>query len=212
VPYYAGDVIAFIEEVIAQPVVLLGHSLGGVITHHITATRPDLVRSALCEDPPLYFCDQSLFEQSVFATIFPVLEREMREAQAAGLPRQHFVEMVAEAQMPWGRNGDHMSARNIESRADSLMLGDPDVWLPAIHGGALSGYDPDATITRPMIILQADPAMGPALFPEHAAQQRLANPAVEVRLVEGAPHGIHQFLGSRQRYIDAVREIIRRGS
>ena len=83
VPFYTEDVIAFIEEVITKPVVLVGHSLGGVITHNITATRPDLVRSALCEDPPLYFCDQSLFEQSLMAGVFPVLEATMRAQMMA---------------------------------------------------------------------------------------------------------------------------------
>ncbi len=63
-----------------------------------------------------------------------------------------------------------------------------------------------------MIILQADPAMGPALFPEHAARQHSANPGVEIRLVEGAPHGIHSFTRSSDRYVEAVREIIRRAS
>jgi pimeloyl-ACP methyl ester carboxylesterase len=101
VPFYTADVIAFIEEVIGAPVVLAGHSLGGVITHHVTATRPDLVLSALCEDPPLYFCDQTLFEQSVFATIFPILEAQMRAAQSSGQPREHFVQMVLDAIMPW---------------------------------------------------------------------------------------------------------------
>ena len=212
VPHYAADVIAFIEEVISAPVVLAGHSLGGVITHHVTATRPDLVRSALCEDPPLYFCDQSLFDQSVFAQIFPVLEASIREAQASGLPRERFVSMVADAVMPWGRAGDTMSRRAVESRADAMMLVDPDVWPPAIHGGALSGYDPDARITRPMIILRADPTMGPAFFPEHATRQRAANPHVEVRLVEGAPHGIHTFLHSKEQYVEALREIMRRAN
>lgn len=212
VPFYAADVVAFIEEVIAEPVVLIGHSLGGVITHHITATRPELVRSALCEDPPLYFCDQSLFEQSIFATVFPVLESSMRAAQASGQSRDGFVSMVADAVMPWGRAGDHMSARAVQSRADAMMQADPDVWVPAIHGGALSGYDPDAHISRPMIILQADPQMGPALFPDHAVRQQGANPGVEIRLIEGAPHGIHQFLGSRDRYVEAVRDIIKRAS
>jgi pimeloyl-ACP methyl ester carboxylesterase len=212
VPFYTADVIAFIEEIIGAPVVLVGHSLGGVITHHLTATRPDLVRAALCEDPPLYFCDQTLFEKSVFANIFPVLESSMREAQAAGKPREHFVSMVADAVMPWGRAGDHMSERAVQSRADALMLADPDVWVPAIHGGALSGYDPDAPIARPMIILQAHPDMGPAFFPDHVARQHAANPDVEICLVEGAPHGIHQFLGSRDRYVEAVRDIIRRAT
>jgi pimeloyl-ACP methyl ester carboxylesterase len=212
VPFYSDDVIAFIDEVVAEPVVLVGHSLGGVITHHITATRPELVLSALCEDPPLYFCDQSLFEQSIMAGVFPILEADMRSAQAEGKPRAHFESMVSDAVMPWGRAGDHMSPRALQSRVDSLMLGDPDVWLPAIHGGALNGYDPDAHITRPMIILQADPNMGPALFPEHAARQHEVNPEIDIRLIDGAPHGIHSFLGSRERYVEAVRDIIQRAS
>jgi pimeloyl-ACP methyl ester carboxylesterase len=212
VPFYSDDVVAFIEEVIAEPVVLVGHSLGGVITHHITATRPDLVTSAMCEDPPLYFCDQSLFEQSIMATVFPILEAAMRKAQAEGQPREFFEAMVGDAVMPWGRAGDHMSARGLQSRADAMMLADPDVWLPAIHGGALSGYDPDARITKPMIILQADPQMGPALFPDHAARQHEVNPEIDIRLIEGAPHGIHSFLGSRERYVEAVRDIIDRAT
>jgi pimeloyl-ACP methyl ester carboxylesterase len=212
VPYYTADVVAFIEEVITEPVVLAGHSLGGVITHHITATRPDLVRSALCEDPPLYFCDQALFEQSVMAKLFPTFEAAMRSAQASGEPREHYEAMVADAVMPWGRAGDHMSERALQSRVDALMLGDPDVWGPAIHGGALSGYDPNASITKPMIILQADPTMGPALFPEHAAWQHAANPDVEIRVVDGAPHGIHTFLGARDRYEEALRDIIERAT
>ena len=212
VPYYTADVVAFIEEVITEPVVLAGHSLGGVITHHLTATRPDLVRSAMCEDPPLYFCDQSLFEQSVFATIFPILEASMRSAQAEARSHEFFVSMVADAVMPWGRAGDHMSAKAVQSRADALMLADPDVWGPAIHGGALSGYDPDARITKPMIILQADPKMGPALFPEHAARQHAANPEVDIRLITGAPHGIHSFLGSGDRYIEALGDTIKRAT
>ena len=212
VPFYSDDVVAFIDEVIAEPVVLVGHSLGGVITHHITATRPELVLSALCEDPPLYFCDQSLFEQSIMATVFPLLEAGMRAAQTEGKPREYFESMVGDAVMPWGRAGDHMSARALHSRTDAMMLADPDVWLPAIHGGALSGYDPDARITKPMIILQADPQMGPALFPEHAARQHEVNPEIDIRLIEGAPHGIHSFLGARDRYVDALRDIISRAS
>jgi len=212
VPFYSDDVVAFIEEVIAEPVVLAGHSLGGVITHHITATRPELVRSALCEDPPLYFCDQNLFEQSIMAGIFPILEANMRAAQAAGKPREFYESMVGAAVMPWGRAGDHMSEHALQTRVDSLMFGDPDVWLPAIHGGALSGYDPDARITKPMIILQADPEMGPALFPEHAARQHDVNPEIDIRLIEGAPHGIHSFTTARGRYVEALKDIIDRAS
>ena len=178
VPYYSADVIAFIEQTIGQPVVLVGHSLGGVITHHVTATRPDLVQSALCEDPPLYFCDQRLFEQSIFATLFPVLEASMRSAQVSGQPRQHFVSMVADAEMPWGRVGDTMSPRAVQSRVDALMLADPDVWVPAIHGGALTGYEPEARDR------QADdhPAGGPRDGPGPVPRSRRRDSASPTRM------------------------------
>ena len=142
----------------------------------------------------------------------PILDAAMRSAQAENKPREFYESMVADAVMPWGRAGDHMSPRSVESRVDALMLGDPDVWLPAIHGGALSGYDPDARISRPMIILQADPQMGPAFFPDHAARQHAVNPEIDIRLIEGAPHGIHSFLEARQRYVEAVRDIIEQAS
>ena len=137
-----------------------------MVSSRITSLRLDRIwcRAALCEDPPLYFCDQRLFEQSIMAAVFPVLEQTMRAAQAEGKPREFYDSMVADAQMPWGRAGDNMSARFLQSRVDALMLGDPDVWLPAIHGGALSGYDPDARVEEPMIILQRRPADGPGVL------------------------------------------------
>ena len=50
------------------------------------------------------------------------------------------------------------------------------------------------------------------LFPDHAARQHDVNPEIDIRLIEGAPHGIHSFLGSRERYVEAVRDIIEQGS
>lgn len=63
-----------------------------------------------------------------------------------------------------------------------------------------------------MIILHADPQMGPAFLPDHAARQHEVNPDIEFRLIDGAPHGIHSFLGSGERYVEAVGDIISRSS
>jgi pimeloyl-ACP methyl ester carboxylesterase len=209
VPHYAADVVAYIEHVVGGPTVLVGHSLGGVITHHIAATRPDLVRAALCEDPPLYFCDQSLFNQSIFATVFPILEREMRRMQEPGITRADVRGFVANSPSPAGGvAANHQTAEAIDSRVDAMMHSDPDVWGPAIHGGALSGYDPNARIVCPLTILQADPAMGPALFPDHAERQRKANPDADVAFIKGAPHGIHDFIPSTGRYLGYLRDLI----
>jgi esterase len=208
VPFYSADVIAFIESAITRPVVLLGHSLGGVITHHIAATRPDLVLGALTEDPPLYFCDQTLFENSMFAMVFPILESQMRDLQASGATFDEVRAAVANAPTPWGTAATDTFSQGIDSRANQMMWADPDVWVPAIKGGALSGYNPDAPIACPLTILQADPAMGPAFWSDHVALQQAANPHADIRLIDGAPHGIHTFITARDRYLQAVRDLV----
>lgn len=47
---FVGDAAAFIESLKAGPVLLLGHSLGGVNAYQLAARRPDLVRALIVED------------------------------------------------------------------------------------------------------------------------------------------------------------------
>lgn len=51
------DIIAFIETVIGEPVVLSGHSSGGLIAVMLAAEAPQRVRALLLEDPPLFSTD-----------------------------------------------------------------------------------------------------------------------------------------------------------
>ncbi|MEY2473591.1 MAG: hypothetical protein QOK28_2920 [Actinomycetota bacterium] len=48
---FAGDVAALIEQLDIAPAIVVGHSLGGVITCALAATRPDLVAAAVMVDP-----------------------------------------------------------------------------------------------------------------------------------------------------------------
>jgi pimeloyl-ACP methyl ester carboxylesterase len=45
-----NDLVSFIEEVVAEPVDLLGHSMGGNIALRATLLRPELVRSLILMD------------------------------------------------------------------------------------------------------------------------------------------------------------------
>lgn len=50
-----GELIArFVDEVIGAPLLLSGHSSGGLIATWLAAARPDLVRGVVLEDPPYY--------------------------------------------------------------------------------------------------------------------------------------------------------------
>jgi pimeloyl-ACP methyl ester carboxylesterase len=48
---FAADVAALIEHLDIAPAVVVGHSLGGVITCAVSAARPDLVAAAVMVDP-----------------------------------------------------------------------------------------------------------------------------------------------------------------
>ncbi len=51
---FAHDVVQFLQGVVRQPVVLLGHSLGAMITLQVAAEAPDAVKAIVLGDPPLF--------------------------------------------------------------------------------------------------------------------------------------------------------------
>ncbi len=50
----AGDLARLIDEVFGEPVVVAGHSSGGLIAARLAAAHPGRVRAVLLEDPPFF--------------------------------------------------------------------------------------------------------------------------------------------------------------
>ena len=50
---YVADATAICEQVLGQPAVVIGHSLGGGTAAGLAQTRPDLVRGVVLEDPAI---------------------------------------------------------------------------------------------------------------------------------------------------------------
>jgi len=48
------DISIFIEKVIGEPVVVSGHSSGGLLAAWLAANKPDLVQGVVLEDPPFF--------------------------------------------------------------------------------------------------------------------------------------------------------------
>ncbi|KUJ66982.1 hydrolase [Streptomyces albus subsp. albus] len=55
---YLADLLALIEHLsLTEPLVVLGHSLGGINAYHLAADRPDLVSALINVDAPVYLPD-----------------------------------------------------------------------------------------------------------------------------------------------------------
>jgi pimeloyl-ACP methyl ester carboxylesterase len=50
---HAADAVAVIDELVGEPAVIVGHSLGGLVGISIAARHPDRCRALLVEDPTL---------------------------------------------------------------------------------------------------------------------------------------------------------------
>ncbi|MGY2004522.1 alpha/beta fold hydrolase [Blastococcus sp. SYSU DS1024] len=57
------DLARFVDRVIGGPVLLSGHSSGGLLAAWLAANRPDLVRGILFEDPPFFSSDPDRMAQ-----------------------------------------------------------------------------------------------------------------------------------------------------
>jgi pimeloyl-ACP methyl ester carboxylesterase len=201
-PSFAADIVALIEARVGEPVVVVGHSLGGVVAGAVAALRPDLVRGLFLEDPPYFEGDEKVRNASPVATLFPKLVAAVRELQARSAPAVEYESLVAAITAP----------EDLAERAEALTRWDPSTMQAAVEGIVWQGFDPEAAVSCPLTILRADPAMNAVFKPEDAPRVLAANPHANIVFVPGAAHNVHNG-PTKARYLaelDAFRLANRR--
>jgi pimeloyl-ACP methyl ester carboxylesterase len=178
---YAADVVALIEHLDAGPVLLVGHSLGGVVATAVAQQRPDLVVRLLLEDPPLFEGDDVRRASSPVAAFFPMFVGAVRDLQARHAPVEEYAALVRSTTSP-----DAVTAR-----AEGLSRWDPATMEAAVQGIVWRGFDPTLPLACPVTVLRADPALGAVFEPGDTEPFCAGNPQAEVIVIEGATHSIH---------------------
>jgi pimeloyl-ACP methyl ester carboxylesterase len=87
---FAGDVAALIDDLSIGRAVVVGHSLGGVITCALAAARPDLVAAAVMVDPAPFIWPEAV--RSVIEGVFMSIDAPGGEQARAGLVDAMFME------------------------------------------------------------------------------------------------------------------------
>jgi pimeloyl-ACP methyl ester carboxylesterase len=198
---YAADVIAFLRRRVETPAVLVGHSLGAIVSIAVAADAPAAVRAAVLEDPPLgAFDDQSLADRPERGPF-----TAMRDLAAAGMPREQLFAALAERDP----NGD---AAAIGQRVLTLSQMDPDVLTAILEDRAKEGYELEARLRRiacPVLLQQGNVDLGAAVDDARVARARalLANCTFEH--FADAGHGIHSqqpfaFCASVRRFLGSL--------
>ena len=192
VEHWAGDLVAFLEQVVGEPAFLVGHSLGGAVSAQVAGDRPDLVRGAFLEDPPLFVGTAEGLASTPFAFVFTMMRDAFREMRDRGATLDDYVVSAGATPALDGSGGtflDLFGPEAIARQAQASKDFDPEALEAALTGAALGEFDPTRPIAVPVHVLRAE--LFAAFRPEDEAPFLAANPKAVVELVPGASHLIH---------------------
>lgn len=167
---YADDVRHFIREVVGCPVLLEGHSLGGVVSVQVGATAPELVSGLILEDPPLYFVNDV---NEIYTALFEGIVIMATTLQDGSQGTDDWFQVMANAPDPYsGRPGiETMGEERIRLRLESIGQMKPKALRDAIDGSL--AWDTEAVLAKidcPVTLLWGDPAIGAVMTGEEVSQ------------------------------------------
>lgn len=210
---YVGDAVAVCEAV-GEPVIVMGHSLGGVTAAALAQRHPDLLRAAVMEDPPLGLSaqEEAPLEGNSLLDAFRLMRESIPQLQASGITRDVLVGILAAAPSATGGTfGELLHADAIDQMAGSMLAVDASVLDPVLDGNIEAFLDPAQPFGVPSLIICADPSKPDAVADPRLAEAFAAlSPTTELRVIDGAGHLIHDELASRNTFRAAVLDFFDR--
>jgi len=180
----AQDIAAFLREQGKEKAVLVGHSWGGVIAMVCAAQAKDHSRGLVLEDPPFGICRVGP-ELKPYLEYFAWISEIKKTASTIDAMKIAILEA----------NPNGMPEEYLEAYAKRLLALDP-VFLDVTQAGSqlTDGVDLASAARAakcPILLLQADPAMGAALTQEDIDIVLANAPNARLIKVAGVGHMIH---------------------
>ena len=212
---YVSDAVAVLEQV-AGPAVVIGHSLGGATTAALTQQRPELLVGALMEDPPLGATsprETISLEGNALLDGFRLIRESIPQMQASKIPLDALVDILAAAPDTTGAGtfGEILHPDGIRTMAAGMLEVDASVLDPVLTGTTPAFLDPTVPFGVPSVVVTADPSKPDAVAdPEVGRHYAALSADVEVIVVTGAGHLIHDEKASRATFLTAVMSLLDR--
>jgi pimeloyl-ACP methyl ester carboxylesterase len=189
--HYGADALAFVEEVLQRPAVLVGHSLGGAVAHYAACSRPEMVRAMFLVDPPLF--PRAGTDGQRVSGYFPGVRQALRAAQAHGDTAQQYAAALRSLPPPAGQAAlsDFLSDEVLLGMAEEQLRFDPEIFTPPIEGTVFDGLDPTRRISCAVTVLRADPGKTAEFTADNERHFLAVNPHATVQVVPGAGHVVH---------------------
>ncbi|MFT4630879.1 MAG: pimeloyl-ACP methyl ester carboxylesterase [Dinoroseobacter sp.] len=207
---YTSDAQAVLDQ-IGQPTIVVGHSLGAIVAVRLAQYTNEHVRAVFLEDPPMYLNEKAEWDKTILSKAFPILRAQQVKLQEAGADFNAFVEFATNSlAVQGGVIGDHQTQRHLDSNGSALQRNDPKCWEPALNMTMLGAMDTSLVLKVPVMLLQADHSLGPALLAGHELRFKQNNPRAELATYARAPHRIHATAITADRFLDDLDAFVTR--
>lgn len=192
--YHYSDYVRDLEEVLAhlefeQPIIL-GHSLGGIITLMWAAKHPQTARAIIIEDSPLR--SGSDFKEAFDGWL-----------TLNALPHEVAMAWYAEKNPHWPEQLVRQRAFDMVNTAREAIL---ELQASSLANEGLDSVEGLSAITARLLFLQGDGGSGSMVHPEDLAQLQQEIPHMGVKQFPGASHTIHR--SHPAEWLEAVRSFV----
>jgi pimeloyl-ACP methyl ester carboxylesterase len=190
---YVPDLVAAVKEA-HKKCVLVGHSLGALVSMAVAAKLPELVTAVVLLDPPgPGFL--SRIDTTPYGTIWAAL-RKLAGRKDVGAVARELVELRIPTARPGEtiRFGDTRDAASLRFVARCLRDLDPAAMDPPLEKRWLEGFDVLGTakhVKCPALLVVADPALGGMLPPDDSKPLAAALPDCTRVDLPGVGHLLH---------------------
>jgi pimeloyl-ACP methyl ester carboxylesterase len=195
------DVVEFLRAQLAEPAVLVGHSMGASVAIAVATHAPEAVQALVLEEPVLY---AHRGERQRGLLFFPFLQGYERIARAGG---------TAEEMLPaLAELHNEPNQELLRGKANSLSVMDPNALAMRFDGTATDDFDTDHLLRRvacPTLLLVGKPALGSANSGDDVARASALLRNATVVPVAGLGHWIlrerpQEYCDLVVRYLDSL--------
>ena len=188
---YARDITAFITQNLEEPAVLLGHSLGGMVSTMVAGEHSDKVRALVIGDSQFNVDSRETYERFKQRDLTKVVFSHIRDLAASDLSLLEIARIVGEGSVT---PSSRFSALAI-SRHDPSAIG---AWVDCLDSYESymrmnEGFDCDRllkNISCPILLIQCNPELGGVLTDREVEYIRSVYPDVSHVYLEKSGHGM----------------------
>ncbi len=192
---YSRDIVAFVQKLVDEPVVIFGHSLGGMLGMWIAAHHPQLVRALILGDNAISL--DALSDSPVMSLFV-----QIRKLLASGPSVDDLAAALAELPVPLPGQVRTAKVKELPGNdaaylrwlAATLLQADLEVIDMVLDGRAFAGWDGAALIqgmSCPLLLLQGNPELGALISDRDVARFRAANPRAICVRFDGVGHQLY---------------------